>query len=283
MFDVNTELLGVIGYPLGHSLSPLLHNHAIKELGLNMVYLGFAIKPELLKEGVQGFRALNIKGINVTIPYKEKVIPFLDEVDSLASKVGAVNTIVNKQGDLKGYNTDVIGVQRLIEDDGNFKIKGKKALVLGAGGASRAVGISLCQNGIKEIYVLNRTETKAEKLLNNWQRLYPEIKMESGVLSLYPSILAKVDIVIDTTPIGMAPDIEAEPIIDAKSFHSNLLVVDLVYNPTETTILKAARQAGAQVLNGMGMLLYQGIEAFRLWTGIEPEVQSWRDLVENFI
>lgn len=283
MIDSKTRVLGLFGYPLGHSISPLLHNQALKDLGLNYVYLPFPIEPGYLEDGVRAIRALNIRGVNVTIPYKEEVIPFLDEVDSLARKIGAVNTIVNNNGKLKGYNTDFTGFQRMLEEDGRFRIEGKKAVIIGAGGASRAVGIALCQRGIEEIHLLNRTRERAEELALSWQKYYPEIKIKTGGLEYdyCKPLISRADLLVDTTPVGMAPNMEVEPVIPAEVLHSNLLVVDLVYNPAETTLLKAAKRAGAETLNGLGMLLYQGIEAFKLWTDIEPEIDSWRTLVEK--
>jgi shikimate dehydrogenase len=283
MINIKTQVLGLIGYPLGHSLSPLLHNQAIKELGLNYVYLAFEVEPANLREALEGIRALNVKGINVTIPFKEKVIPLLDEVDPLASQVGAVNTICNEGGYLKGYNTDVTGLRRMIEEDGEFNLKGKKAVVVGAGGAGRAAGFALCQAGIGEIYLLNRTLQKAMGVTAEWKQYYPGVSIDCGPLEVkhYYSILKEADLLIDTTPIGMAPEVDVPPVIAEKALHPELLVIDLVYNPRETTLLKAARRVGADTLDGLGMLLYQGIESFKIWTGYSPSVESWRELVVN--
>lgn len=282
MVDINTRVLGVIGYPLGHSLSPLLHNHSLNELNLNYVYLAFTIKPDDLSNAINGFRALNIRGVNVTIPHKEAVIPLLDEIDPLALKVGAVNTIINNEGILKGYNTDVPGLTRMIEDDGNFTIKNKKALVVGAGGAARATAIALLQQGIKELCLINRTEGKAEKLVADLKKYYNN-SLYYGRLNpdFYSGLIKDIDILIDTTPVGMSPDIEVPPVIPEQHLHSSMLVVDLVYNPSETTLLKAANRVGAKTLNGMGMLLYQGIESFKIWTGYNLNVETWRNLVKN--
>ena len=283
MLDIETETLGLIGYPLGHSISPLLHNHACKKLDLNYVYLPFEIEPDNLKRGIAGIKALKIKGVNVTIPYKKKVIPYLDKLDDMAEEIGAVNTIINNGQKLYGYNTDASGFKKMLNQDADFHIKGKKALLIGAGGASRAVGAVLCQNGIQELTLINRTRDKADKLADSWKKQYPGLKINSGGIEkdFYNSYIKDTDIVIDTTPVGMAPETDVEPVISTELFHSNLLVVDLVYNPPETTILKAAREVGAETLNGLTMLLYQASDAFELWTGQKPDIKSWYQLVAN--
>lgn len=283
MIDIKTDKLGLIGYPLGHSISPLLHNHAFQKMNLNYVYLAFEIEPELLEKGINGLTALKIKGVNVTIPYKKKIIPFIDDIDSVARKIGAVNTLVNIDNKLKGYNTDAYGFKKMLNKDGDFSIKGKKALIIGAGGASRAAGIVLCENGIKELTIINRTEKKAENLASKWEKYYPDVRIVSGGLkkNFYSSIIEKMDLIVDTTSVGMAPEAEVEPVIATDKFHSNLLVVDLVYNPPETTILKAARTAGAETLNGLSMLLYQAEKSFELWTGKIPDLDSWFKLVNK--
>ncbi|MFW5856129.1 MAG: shikimate dehydrogenase, partial [Bacillota bacterium] len=239
------------------------------------------VKPDNLQQAVAGVRGLDFRGVNVTIPHKEKVMQYLDHIDPLAQKIGAVNTIVNDKGYLSGYNTDLTGIIQMVKEDGNFKKKGKKAVILGAGGASRAVGIALCHKEIQELYLLNRTEAKAAELVKSWQKCYPEIKITAGPLikEYYHSLFKKVDLIIDTTPVGMEPNIDMPPVVDKDSLHSNLLVVDLVYNPRVTTLMKAAQKKGAQTINGMGMLLYQGIESFRLWTGIESDKAYWWELV----
>lgn len=282
MIDVRTKILGLVGYPVEHSLSPLLHNQAIKRLNLNYVYLPLPIKPENLREGIEGIRALGVLGVNVTIPYKEKVIPFLDELDSLANKIGAVNTIKNNNGILKGYNTDVSGFARMVEKDGGCKIKGKKAMVIGAGGASKAVITALCSKGIKELYLLNRNEEKGKNLIEIYKSKFPDVYFIAGGIrpEFYFSLVKKIDLLVDTTPVGMAPKENVDPVIIPEALHSNLLVIDLVYNPGETTLIKAAKKRGAKTLNGLGMLIYQGSESFQIWTGYTPEISHWKKIIK---
>lgn len=285
MIDINTKILGLIGYPLGHSISPLLHNHTINDMNeLNYVYLPFQVEPEKFNNIINGIKAMkNLRGFNVTIPYKEKIISFLNNIDPLAARIGAVNTVVNVNGILTGYNTDLSGLIRMIRDDGNFEIKGKTVLIIGAGGAARAAGISVLSEGASRVYLLNRTTSKLDILYKEWEGYYPEIKVIVGPLEpdFYDSFINSVDLLIDTTPVGMSPNIDMFPVIRTNFLHSNMLVVDLVYNPKKTTLIKAADEVGAKTLNGMGMLLYQGIESFKIWTGYEIDPESWWRVVED--
>ncbi len=278
MINTETIILGIIGYPLSHSLSPRLQNYYLKEYNLNYVYLPFTVKSKDFAEAIKGLKAINFRGINVTIPYKEKIMDYLDVIDAQAQHIGAVNTVVNEKGKLYGYNTDAPGFIRMLEEDGRFAISDKKAIVIGAGGASKAVGFALCRNGIKEIFVINRTENRARKLAELWQNLYQDVKFNYGCLdgNNYKNIFCDYQLLIDTTPVGMAPDTDVKPVISPEYIHSDLLVVDLVYNPLETVLLKEAKKRGAKTLNGMGMLLYQGIESFYLWTGIKPDDKTPR-------
>lgn len=281
MVDLNTGVLGLVGYPLSHSISPLLHNHTIKEENLNYIYLPFPVEPEKFADALIGFRAINVRGLNLTIPYKEKVLPYLDRLDSLAARIGAVNTIVNDNGIFAGYNTDITGLARMIRDDGNFSIKDKKVLLIGAGGAARAAGISVLSEGAAKLYILNRTIDKGSKLVEEWKKFYPTVELKALPLDplYYEPFIKEVDLLIDTTPVGMAPYSEVAPVISSEYLNKNMLVVDLVYNPRETSLLKAAKKAGAKCLNGMGMLIYQGIESFKLWTGYEINPRTWWNLV----
>lgn len=277
MVDVNTGILGLVGYPLGHSLSPLLHNSTIEKEELNYIYLPFAVEEDKFSAAMEGFRAINVRGLNITIPYKEEVISFLDKVDPLAARIGAVNTIVNEGGVFTGYNTDLMGLVRMIKENGDFSIRGKQVMLVGAGGAARAAGIAVLEEGASSLYILNRGLVKAEKLVDEWKEYYPDTKIEALPLESgsYKEEIKEVELLIDSTPVGMAPHSETAPVIPGEFLHDRMLVVDLVYNPLETTLLKAARAAGAKTLNGMGMLIYQGIEAFRLWTGFEIDPATW--------
>ncbi|MFW6034920.1 MAG: shikimate dehydrogenase [Halanaerobiales bacterium] len=281
MIDIKTGILGLIGYPIEHSLSPLLHNMAIKKYDLNYVYLPFAVEPGNVKQALMGLKALNFRGVNVTIPYKEKVIPYLDEMDSLAEKIGAVNTIVNENGILKGYNTDITGLKRMIEVDGNTTIKNKKALIIGAGGAAKAAVFALCLGGIKEIAIINRTAKRADEIAKIVKQYYDSVKLVTGSLDtdLYKHLLTDIDLVIDTTPVGMAPKADVAPVIELDGIKKSTLVIDLVYNPAKTTILKEAEKRNAETMNGLNMLLYQGAESFKIWTGIDINTKMWYNYI----
>jgi len=283
VFDINTRILGLVGYPLGHSISPLLHNSTIKERGLNYIYLPFQVEEERLREVIEGLKALNFRGINITIPYKKKVLPLLDSIAPQAVRIGSVNTIVNEENILTGYNTDFTGLIRMIKEDGGFDIRGKKVLIIGAGGTASTAGTAVLSEGAAAVYLLNRTSAKGEKLVEKWRKDYPDTVLKAGPLEpiYYNSFIKEIELLIDTTPVGMAPEIDEQPVITASSLHSNMLVVDLVYNPEKTTLLKAAEKAGAAGLNGMGMLLYQGIESFKLWTGYEIDPGEWRKLTKS--
>lgn len=285
MVDINTGILGIVGYPLGHSLSPLLHNSSIEKEKLNYIYLPFPVARDKFPAAMAGFRAINVRGLNITIPYKEEVISYLDRVDPLAARVGAVNTIVNDGGVFAGYNTDLPGLIRMIKEDGDFVIKGKKVMLIGAGGAARAAGIGVLEEGAASLYVLNRNLPKAEKLAEEWKQYYPEIEIKALALEAeaYKSYIEEVELLIDSTPVGMLPQKEVAPVIPGEFLHEGMLVVDLVYNPRETCLLKAAKEAGAKTLDGLGMLIYQGIEAFRLWTGHEVDPADWWELVKKYI
>ncbi len=273
-FVSEPKLCGLIGYPLGYSLSPVMHNAAFESLGLEYIYLPFKVKSEDLKKAIEGARALNIRGLNVTIPHKVAVLPLLDELDVLAQKIGAVNTIVNSGGILKGYNTDAGGFLKPLLLKG-VELSGKKVVVLGAGGSSRAISFILAQKGANLI-ILNRTFERAIKLA---QIIEETLGRRSEALPLdkenLSQALAKADILVNTTSIGMTPHIDESP-VPAELLKPGLLVYDIVYNPLKTRLLKEAEKAGAEIIPGFEMLLWQGASSFKLWTGIEAPVEVMR-------
>ncbi|WP_038057130.1 shikimate dehydrogenase [Thermodesulfobacterium hydrogeniphilum] len=261
MYDV----YGIIGNPVSHSLSPIMHNVAFKELGIKAVYGAFLVKEENLKKAVEGIRALNIKGLSITIPHKESIMKFLDEIDRVALEIGAVNTIVNENGYLKGYNTDWIGVLKAFTKN-EVEIKDKKVVIIGAGGASKAVVYAIKAGGAKEIEVYNRTFEKAKTLEKNFgimAKPWNELKNASG------------DIIIQTTSVGLKSwksPVEEEVLSRFK------IAMDIVYIPLKTKFLSLAEKY-AKVIDGLQMLLYQGVEQFRLWTGIEPPVKLMEEAI----
>jgi len=268
-----TKIIGIIGKNIENSLSPLIHNQILLKHSLNFCYLPFQIRETGLGEAIQGIKALNIRGVNITFPYKERVIEFLDELEESARRIGAVNTVVNNKGVLTGYNTDIIGFKKSLQEDGKFIIKEKKAVILGAGGATRAVVYALLEEGIKEICIFNRTLEKAKKIKQELTIFFP--KSHINVFPLEKEDLqVKIDkthLLINATSLGMASQINNTPLTNERLFHPNLLVYDLIYHPVKTIFLKQAKKAGANIINGLPMLVYQGIESFYLWTKIKPE------------
>ncbi len=267
-----TSIYGVLGYPIEHSLSPLIHNYIASYLQHDLVYVPFSTYPTTLERAIQGAWSLGIEGLNVTIPYKEKVIPYLVGVDSFASQMGAVNTLKRTSKGYVGYNTDGVGLLQSLKQHG-VEIKGKTLMILGAGGAARAAAMIAAHHGITNLWVINRTLQHADKLIKDVKKFY-SIKGQAMSwnqlqnLKEYPTI----DICIQTTPIGMYPNIQISPINDIDFFKQIQTVVDLIYNPLETKFLSLAKQSGCQTMNGLEMLVFQGIKAYELW--LECQVPS---------
>jgi len=278
-----TKVIGIIGKNIENSLSPLFHNQIILKHSLNFCYLPFQVAETNLGKAIQGIKTLNIRGVNITFPYKEKVIKFLDEVKESARRIGAVNTIINNKGILTGYNTDVIGFKKSLQEDGKFTIKGEKAVILGAGGAARAVVYALLEEGIEEIYIFNRTPEKAEKIKQDLSPFFP-----GSNINIFPlekerlkDKTEETHLLVNATSLGMPPKIDNTPLPDEKLFHSNLLVYDLIYHPAKTLFLRQAEKAGAKIVNGLPMLVYQGIESFYLWTGFKPEGKEVLEIIKR--
>jgi len=252
------KTVALIGYPLGHTLSPAMHNAGYKYLGLDYEYVALEVPPEDLSQAVDGLRALHFAGFNVTIPHKEKVVPLLDEITPLARQIGAVNTVQNQEGKLIGFNTDGPGFIESLHQDARFDPKGKKAVILGAGGAGRAVALSLLQNEAKEIVLYDAIAEKAEKLAENIaQKASQDLQKE----------INRADLLVNCSPIGMHPKTGESPLPESIKLHRKLMVYDIVYNPAETKLLRSAKAAGAKAFSGLGMLVRQGALAFTVFTG----------------
>ena len=269
-----TKSCGIIGDPIEHTMSPVMHNAAFKKLGLDYVYLAFPVKPEELGRAVDGIRALNIRGLSITIPHKVAVSPFLDELDTLADKIGAINTIVNSNGVLKGYNTDAGGfLQALIER--GIEPKGKKVVILGAGGASRAISFILAERGAS-LVILNRTWSKAEACADRISEIF---QSEATALKLnrenLATALSQADILVNATSVGMSPNVNQTP-VSANLLKAGLIVFDIVYNPIKTRFQTEAELAGATVIGGLDMLIWQGALAFEKWTGLKAPFELMR-------
>lgn len=277
-----TKVCGLFGFPVEHSFSPAMHNAAFQSSGLNWAYLPFPVLPDQLAMAVQGIISLNLAGVNITVPHKQRVTPLLDEVDPTAAKLGAVNTIVNCGGKLVGYNTDGAGFIRSLAEEAHFQPRGKKVLLIGAGGAARAVAFTLALSGCKAIYLTNRTLETAIELAR-------EIALNCGTptevlpwgYNLPTEAVAEMDLVVQTTSLGMWPNIQAAPEFPFAAMHSGQVVCDLIYTPRQTSFLQQASARGATILNGLGMLLYQGVLAYELWTGQAAPVEIMKEVLEG--
>ena len=261
-----TQTVGLIGYPLGHSISPVFQQAAFDHLGLDIRYELWETPPENLKEMVNSIRSEDKLGSNVTVPYKEEVIPLLDELNETATDIGAVNTIVKKDGKLIGYNTDAEGFLRSLETEGKFDPEAKTVTMIGAGGVARAIGFVLVTSDVKSINIFDIDITRAEKLATELQGVPVKI-LKSNEGSEFEDAVGSVDLLINCTPIGMKhSDSENQAPVSKELISKDSLVYDVVYNPVKTTLLKMAEQAGARTLGGLSMLVYQGVASFELWT-----------------
>lgn len=279
MITGKTKVFGIMGDPVEHSLSPGMHNAAFKELDLDNIYVPFQVKAEKLEDAILGAQSLGIKGVNITIPHKTEVINYLDYLDIAAGLIGAVNTIEFGKNGAVGHNTDGIGAVKAIEEI--TPVKNKKVILLGAGGASRAIAFQLLLSGADNLIIANRTLKKAVELKTD---LVEKLDHEVSVTGLDENLtkeLSDSDILINTTPVGMYPNLNQKPIVSAEMMHQDLVVNDIVYNPIKTGLLKEADKAGAKSISGMKMLIYQGVEAFRIWTGIEPPVETFQNALMN--
>jgi shikimate dehydrogenase len=257
MIDGQTQLYGIIGNPIRHSLSPILHNTAFKRMGLNAAYLAFEV--ENLEEAISGIRGLGIRGVSVTIPFKTQVIPFLDEVEALAKKMKAVNTIMNEGGKLVGYNTDWRGALEALEE--KVDLKGKKVLLLGAGGAARAIGFGLKERG-SQVILSNRSPNKADELAKDLGFVYQPLSSISE---------PKIEVIINATSAGMSPHHAKSP-LPKKFLKEGMVVMDIVYQPLKTKLLQEAEERGCRTIDGLEMLVHQGMGQIEIWTGIRPDI-----------
>lgn len=263
----HTRVCGLLGYPVEHTLSPVIHNTLAEFTGKNLAYLPFLVEKDKLAEAVSGAYALNVLGLNVTIPHKEKVLPLLADIDPLAEKIGAVNTLVRIEGGYKGYNTDMPGLYRAMLSDG-VSVEGCSAVILGAGGVARAVAVMLAEKAEK-IYILNRTVEKAAAIAEEVNGFMGRQAVQPMPLSEYKRLDGTNYLAIQATNIGMYPRTE-EAVIEDASFYSRVQTgYDLIFNPADTKFMKLVRTAGGQAYNGLKMLLYQGIIAYELWNDVE--------------
>ena len=283
--NINTQIIGVIGHPIKHSHSPIMHNYSFERKGLNYIYLPFDVPSENLKSSLVGMAALGFKGMNVTLPHKEKISEYLDDISEEAAVVGSVNTVVIENRSLYGYNTDVHGI---IESLNDYKdeINNQEVSVIGAGGAARSAIYSLIRHfKVSKINIINRTEQKAESL-----KEYFSAKMHYKSFStheLFPpdivDILQNSKLIINTTSIGMMPDTDDSATTIAESFLREHIVFDVIYNPIKTKFLALAQDSGATVINGLRMFVEQGAKSFELWTGEKMNTGEVYELLESHL
>ena len=280
--DGYTRLAAVVANPIKHSISPFIHNAAFEQTGVNGVYVAWEISQDDLKATVENIRRYNMFGINLSMPYKQAVIPFLDELTPAAQMIGAVNTVVNQNGKLIGYNTDGKGFFMSLP---SFVIKGKKMLILGAGGAATAIIVQAVLEGVDEIFVFTR-KTSFERVLQQMKQIQQAASTKISVLPLEQRELLQEKLnasalLVNGTSLGM--DEKTSPVPDTIRLSKNLLVADVIYQPFETPFLKWAKKQNVQVVNGLGMLLYQAAEAFKLWTGKDmPTKEIWQALEQEY-
>lgn len=280
--SVNTKIYAVIGDPIAQSLSPQLHNGLFETIGVDALYLPIGVKAEDLEKLVDGFRLMNFGGFNITKPHKMEVMKYLDGLDPLAEKIGAVNTVVYQDGKMIGYNTDGFGFIKSIENKiGDMPKESLTILILGCGGAVKSVAMALADWGIKKVIIANRTVEKAEELANQINESWPgkaqAISMEASALE---KAVNESVVIANGTSLGMADTIDLTP-LPKNLMKKDLLVYDMIYSPPVTQFMKDGRAVGAQTVNGLEMLLYQGLLAFELWTNIFPDPELGMKLLKE--
>ncbi len=271
-----TKIVGLMGYPIDHSLSPAMHNAAFKHLGLDFTYVPMPVKPGDIKRAIRSLKPLDITGVNITAPYKEEVIKYIDVVLNDANLIRAVNTIHNSDGKLTGYNTDAEGFIVSLTREGRINPRGKNILLIGAGGAGRAIGVKLAGVGVSSILIADIDSKKSKALYGHIRKCYPDSDARAINTGEIRKVIKDIDILINATTVGMQ---RKDPcVIDPKWLHRKLFVYDVVYN-METRLLKEARKKGLKALGGLGMLVHQGALAFKIWTGRKAPVEVMRKAI----
>lgn len=284
--SARTKIVGIFGYPIHHSLSPIFHNAAFAKLGLDFIYFPFSVKPKDLKEAVQAIKSLDIVGVNVTIPHKEKILPYLDEISSEAKMIKAVNTVYNKKGKLIGYNTDGEGFLGSLRKEGKFNPEGKDVFMVGAGGAAYAISFALIKAGIKKLTFTNRKLDfeRARILFKHLKGTFKD-RCELLLIDFHKRnsrrILSKVDLFVNATSVGMRSSND-QLLIDPDLFSPDVFIYDVVYN-RKTNFLKSAEERKLSSLGGAGMLLYQGALSFEIWTHRKAPIETMREALKQYL
>ncbi len=275
-----TRTCGLIGNPVEHTLSPVIHNNLAKMLGMDLVYVPFLVEEDALQKAVEGAYALNLLGMNVTVPHKGAVIPYLKEMDELAGKIGAVNTLVRCVGGYKGYNTDMSGLLRAMQTEDIF-VKGETVLLLGAGGAARAVAYLCASQSARKIYIANRTLQKAQAIMDEVTAQIPEANLEVVTYDAIETLDETAFLAIQCTSVGLYPNCEEVVLADGAVYDKIHTGVDLIYRPFETQFMKHVKAHGGKTMNGLKMLLYQGIIAYELWNECSVSEEMAKDILQK--
>ena len=285
MIEINgkTRTCGIIGNPVEHTMSPVIHNTLSQSMGINMAYVPFHVKDGQLEAAVKGAYGLNILGMNVTVPYKSDVVAQLAEIDPLAEKIGAVNTLVRTEGGYKGYNTDMTGLLRAMKSDG-INIEGEEVIILGAGGVGRAVAFLCAANGADKVYLLNRNVEKSDSVAAEVNKALATEHVEPMALSDYQKLLRGAEnryVVIQCTSVGLSPNVNDVVIADGDFYHYIRFGYDLSYSPRETQFMKYVTDNGGMAFNGLKMLLYQALDAFELWNGCKVSDENAQQIYQK--
>ena len=272
-----TRLCAVFGSPIAHSASPAMHNAAFAALGLDWRYLAFEVDPKNLRAAIEGAKAMHFAGINLTVPHKLLAVEMVDALDDSAKKWGAVNTVKFTPEGSVGFNTDADAITQSLREDLKLELRGAKVLLLGVGGAGRTAALKLASENVAELFLVNRTQSKAEEIATEIKKQFPSVKISVG----YPK--AQIDLLLNATSLGLKVN-DASP-LDEKQFSlkQTRAVYDIIYRPAETKLLAAAKAAGCRTANGLGMLLHQGAKAFEIWTGKTAPLAVMRQALENAV
>ncbi|MCR5119924.1 MAG: shikimate dehydrogenase [Lachnospiraceae bacterium] len=281
--DVNTKLYGLMGHPVGHSVSPALQNELIRLYGLNAVYLAWDVETAGLEEAVKGGKSLGIGGFNVTVPHKKNVIPYLKDIDEAARKLGSVNTLKYTPEGYVGYNTDLPGLMRAFEYDG-VSFEGRNAVLIGAGGAANAALGAILESGANRVLIINRTMERAEELKQRFEAYYPAVRMDcvssqTAAVKLMREETDKWN-VLQATSVGMYPDTEAAAVTEEAFYEMVDCGVDIIYNPEKTLFMKKVEAAGGTAYNGLKMLLFQGVRSFEIWNELKVDDKYTEQLLD---
>lgn len=279
IIDGKTKVCGLIGKPVEHTMSPLIHNTLAEKIGLPLVYVPFLVEEDVIT-AVQGAWQLNVLGMNITVPYKSDVMAALTECDELAAKIGAVNTLVRTKQGYKGYNTDISGLYRAISSEG-IRIENQKVILLGAGGAARAVAYLLASYGAGKVFLMNRSLDKAEKIAAEVNQAFEKELIVPMTLTDYSGLPREKMLCIQATSVGLAPDVDKTVIEDREFYQWVHTGYDLIYRPAKTRFVQLVEENGGVAFHGLKMLLYQAVEAFELWNGVKVEEELALEIYEK--